>query len=405
MAWDLARTPTTGVNVQACGDAHVLNFGGYASPERRLVFDVNDFDETLPAPWEYDLKRLVASVVLDGRVHGFSEDQAADAVRVSVDRYRRVTRALAEMTSLDIHFAHIESRRFLAEVDDPAMAKATRKYVRKARRRTNVQAFRKWVAQVDGRYRFVDDPPLLERLPDEQAVGFHGLYNTYRSTLRGDRRHLLEQYRFRDAARKVVGVGSVGLRAYVLLLEGRADPDPLLLQVKEAVPSVLTPYVGRSGYPRDGQRVVAGQRLMQAVSDPFLGWAPFAERDYYVRQLRDMKGPGVLAPSLRVFEASAALTAGTLARAHARSLDPAVIRGYLGKGEVFREALVSFARDYATVPSVITSGSLTPSIEARYPPSRASEGAATARSLLPGSFRRHSACSWPGSTGPILVRR
>jgi hypothetical protein len=159
MAWDLARTPSTGVNVQACGDAHVLNFGGYASPERRLVFDVNDFDETLPAPWEYDLKRLVVSVVLDGRVHGFSEDQAADAVRVSVDRYRRVTRALAEMTTLDIHFAHIESRRFLAEVDDPAMAKATRKYVRKARRRTNVQAFRKWVAQVDGRYRFVDEPP------------------------------------------------------------------------------------------------------------------------------------------------------------------------------------------------------------------------------------------------------
>jgi uncharacterized protein (DUF2252 family) len=347
MAWDLARTPTMGVNIQACGDAHVLSFGGYASPERRLVFDVNDFDETLPAPWEYDLKRLVASVILDGRAHGFNEDQAADAVRASVDRYRRVTQALAEMTSLDIHFAHIESRRFLAEVDDPAMAKATRKYVRKARHRTNAQAFRKWVTRVDGRSRFVDDPPLLVRLPDEQVAGFHVLYNAYRSALRGDRRRLLEQYRFRDAARKVVGVGSVGLRAYVLLLEGRADPDPLLLQVKEAVSSVLAPYVGRSGYPRHGQRVVAGQRLMQAVSDPFLGWAPGAERDYYVRQLRDMKGPGDLAPSLKVFEASAALTAGTLARAHARSLDPAVIRGYLGKGSAFREALVSFARDYA----------------------------------------------------------
>jgi uncharacterized protein (DUF2252 family) len=224
MAWDLARTPSTGVNVQACGDAHVLNFGGYASPERRLVFDVNDFDETLPAPWEYDLKRLVASVVLDGRAHGFSEDQAADAVRASVDRYRRVTRALAEMTSLDIFFAHIESRRFLAEFHDPAVAKATRKYVRKARRRTNAQAFRKWVTRVDDSYRFVDDPPLLMRLPDEQVAGFHALYDEYRSTLRGDRRHLLEQYRFYDAARKVVGVGSVGLRAYVLFTRRPGGP-------------------------------------------------------------------------------------------------------------------------------------------------------------------------------------
>jgi uncharacterized protein (DUF2252 family) len=347
MAWDLASTPSTGVNVQACGDAHALNFGGYASPERRLVFDLNDFDETLPAPWEYDLKRLVASVILDGRDHGFSEHQAADAVRASIDRYQTVTRALAKMTSLDIYFAHIESQRFLAEVDDPVMAKATRKYVRKARRRTNAQAFRKWVTRVDGSYRFVDDPPLLMRLPDEQVARFHALYDEYRSTLRGDRRHLLEQYRFYDAAQKVVGVGSVGLRSYVLLLEGRGDPDPLLLQVKQAVSSVLSPYVGRSGYPRHGHRVVVGQRLMQAVSDPFLGWIPFGERDYYVRQLRDMKGPSGLTPNFTVFEESAALTAGTLARAHARSLDPAVIRGYLGKGEAFREALVLFARDYA----------------------------------------------------------
>jgi uncharacterized protein (DUF2252 family) len=347
MAWDLSRTLTTGVNVQACGDAHVLNFGGYASPERRLVFDVNDFDETLPGPWEYDLKRLVASVILDGRAHGFREDQAADAVRASVDRYQTVTRALAEMTSLDVHFAHIESRRFLATIDDPAMAKASRKFVRKARRRTNAQAFRRWVTRVDGRSRFIDDPPLLVRLPDQQVSGFHALYNAYRSALRGDRRHLLEQYRFRDAAQKVVGVGSVGLRSYVLLLEGRADPDPLLLQVKEAVSSVLTPYVGRSGYQRHGQRVVVGQRLMQAVSDPFLGWAPFADRDYYVRQLRDMKGPSDLPRKSSVFEASAALTAGTLARAHSRSVDPAMIRGYLGKAKAFREALVAFARDYA----------------------------------------------------------
>ena len=266
MAWDLSRTLTTGVNVQACGDAHVLNFGGYASPERRLVFDVNDFDETSPGPWEYDLKRLAASVILDGRASGFREDQAADAVRASVDRYQTVTRALAEMTSLDVHFAHIESRRFLATIDDPAMAKASRKFVRKARRRTNAQAFRRWVTRLDGRSRFIDDPPLLVRLPDQQVAGFHVLYKAYRAALRGDRRHLLEQYRFRDAAQKVVGVGSVGLRSYVLLLEGRADPDPLLLQVKEAVSSVLTPYVGRSGYQRHGQRVVVGQRLMQAGS-------------------------------------------------------------------------------------------------------------------------------------------
>ena len=347
MAWDLSRTLTTGVNVQACGDAHVLNFGGYASPERRLVFDVNDFDETSPGPWEYDLKRLAASVILDGRANGFREDQAADAVRASVDRYQTVTRALAEMTSLDVHFAHIESRRFLATIDDPAMAKASRKFVRKARRRTNAQAFRRWVTRLDGRSRFIDDPPLLVRLPDQQVAGFHVLYKAYRSALRGDRRHLLEQYRFRDAAQKVVGVGSVGLRSYVLLLEGRADPDPLLLQVKEAVSSVLTPYVGRSGYQRHGQRVVVGQRLMQAVSDPFLGWAPFADRDYYVRQLRDMKGPSDPPRKSSVFEASAALSAGTLARAHSRSVDPAMIRGYLGKAKAFREALVEFARDYA----------------------------------------------------------
>jgi uncharacterized protein (DUF2252 family) len=348
MAWDLARSPATGVHVQACGDAHLLNFGAYASAERRVVFDIIDFDETLPAPFEYDVKRLAASALLDARELDYGDALGLDAVEAGVHRYCSVIDDLSRATSLDIHHAHASAEDLLAEAEHPEVERALRRSVAKARRRTHLQAFQKLVTSRDGELRFVEDPPLLVRLSDDEVERFHALFNTYRSTLQTNRRHLLEQYRFRDAARKVVGIGSVGLRAYVVLLQGRGDPDPLLIQIKEAVSSVLTPYVGRSGYERHGERVVVGQRLMQATSDPFLGWAPFAERDYYVRQLRDMKGrPEDHAPSARVFCAYVERCGAALARAHARSVDPAVLRGYLGKGAAFAQAIAAFAGLYA----------------------------------------------------------
>jgi uncharacterized protein (DUF2252 family) len=348
MARDLARTPVSGINVQACGDAHVDNFGVYASPERQLVFDINDFDETLPAPWEYDIKRMAVSVLLAARDQQWGDEAGMESVRIAVHRYCSMLHRLSRMTTLDVHYAYAESSQLIEESEDPEFADALRGIVKKARKRTHLQAFRKEVTKQDGQLRFIENPPLLVRLPDEEIEHFHTLFNRYRETLQTERRHVLEKYRFRDAARKVVGVGSVGLRAYVILLQGRGDPDPLLVQVKQAVSSVLTPYIGRSGYARHGQRVVVGQRLMQAISDPFLGWAPFAERDFYVRQLRDMKGQTGPAESACVFEASMSLCGETLARAHARSIDPALLRGYLGrKGGPFVDSIVAFARAYA----------------------------------------------------------
>jgi uncharacterized protein (DUF2252 family) len=348
MAWDLSRTPTTRVNVQSCGDAHAFNLGVYASPERRVVFDINDFDETLPAPWEWDVKRLAASVLLDTRAMSYPDASCAEMVRIAARAYCEVMGLLAELGTLEIHYAHVEEMRLLEEIEDPEVVAAIRSVTRKARKRTHLQAFRKFVtADGGGPLRFREDPPLLVRLPDGDAERFHDLFNRYRDTLPGNRRHLLAQYRFRDVARKVVGVGSVGLRAYAVLLEGRGAEDPLVLQVKEAVPSVLAPYVGRSQYERQGRRVVEGQRLMQAVSDPFLGWVPFGEGDYYVRQLRDMKGKTEDSISPKVYDASARLYGGTLARAHARSVDPALLAGYLGKGKPFVEAMVAFAVRYA----------------------------------------------------------
>ena len=348
MSQDLAQTPVCGVHVQACGDAHADNFGTYASPERRIVFDINDFDETLPAPWEYDIKRLVVSIILAARNQGLSEESGLDSVRTAIRRYCTMLRDLAQETSLEIHYAHTEISQLIEASVDPRLASALSSTVEKARSRTHLQAFEKEVTKKDGKLRFVENPPLLVRLPDEEIEHFHTLFNTYRATLQDNRRHMLEKYRFRDAARKVVGVGSVGLRAYVILLQGRGDPDPLLIQVKQAVSSVLSPFLGRSGCARHGQRVVTGQRLMQAVSDPFLGWAEFDQRDYYLRQLRDMKGQLGPADSPYVFEAGMSLCAATLARAHARSVDPALLSGYLGdSGEQFIEPITTFARAYA----------------------------------------------------------
>ena len=347
MAGDLAGTPDIGVNVQACGDAHIANFGIYASPERRLVFDVNDFDETTAAPWEYDLKRLVASLVLDAREAGWSDEVGCEAVITAVSRYRDVLERLAQSTTLEIQYALMDEERFFREKPDRKVAEQARRLLARAHRRTNRQAMRKLVKKVDSVPRFRRDPPLLTRLSPATEERFYDVMESYRKTLRDDRRHVLDQFHFRDVARKVVGVGSVGLRAYVVLLEGRGHPDPLVLQVKEATSSVLSPYVGPSGFDHHGRRVVVGQRLMQAISDPFLGWAPIGDRDFYVRQLRDHKGPTVRSSDPAVHLAECSIIGGTLARAHARSVDPALLRGYVGTGDRLAGALVSFALAYA----------------------------------------------------------
>ena len=347
MASDLSETPTTGVNVQACGDAHIHNFGGYASPERRLVYDINDFDETLPGPWEYDVKRLAASILLDARDHGYDDITGLESVRRTVRRYCDEIQLLAEEATLDIHYEKVDAERLIEDTDDPEIAAAMIAYKKKAQTRTHLGAFRKFVTRENGRLRFTEDPPLMVRLPDDLIEAVHQMFNAYRQTLPANRRHVLAQHRFRDAARRVVGVGSVGLRAYVVLLEGRGDPDPLFIQIKEAVSSVLTPTIGKSGFRNHGRRVVVGQKLMQAASDPFLGWARFDGRDVYVRQFRDMKGSIERAPSVKVFHAGSELAGGTLARAHARSVDPAVMGGYLGTGKSFVEAITAFALAYA----------------------------------------------------------
>jgi uncharacterized protein (DUF2252 family) len=347
MAADLASTPTSGINVQACGDAHVGNFGVYASPERRIVFDINDFDETLPGPWEWDLKRLAVSLLLDTRDAGWHDDVGLDAVRRCVMRYQRVLDDLAELPTIAIEYEQLDEARFLDMYGEKQTRKTLAKVLAKATQRTNEQAVRKWVRCEDGLARFVDDPPLIEHLSAERTEQFHELVNHYRTTLQNNRRHVLEQYRFRDVARKVVGVGSVGLRAYIVLMQGRGPDDLLVLQAKEAVSSVLSPYWGRSGFRRHGKRVVVGQRLMQAASDPFLGWAPFADRDFYVRQLRDHKGPSERLAPAATYHVDAQVCGGTLARAHARSVDPAMLRGYAGRSERFANTIATFANAYA----------------------------------------------------------
>jgi len=347
MAADLASTPSSGINVQACGDAHVGNFGVYATPERRIVFDINDFDETLPGPWEWDLKRLAVSLLLDTRDAGWKDEVGLDAVHQCVARYQAVLDELAELPTIMIEYEQLDERRFHDLYDDKRIRQKTAKVLAKADKRTHEQAVRKWVRYEDGIARFVDDPPLIEHLSAEQTEEFHVLVNHYRTTLQTNRRHVLEQYRFCDVARKVVGVGSVGLRAYIVLMQGRGPDDILVLQAKEAVSSVLSPYWGQSGSRRHGERVVVGQRLMQAASDPFLGWAPFADHDFYVRQLRDHKGPSDRMDTANMYHVDAQVSGGTLARAHARSVDPTVLRGYAGTSERFADIIARFAHSYA----------------------------------------------------------
>lgn len=346
MAHDLANAPATGLRVQACGDAHLLNFGIYASPERELVFDVNDFDETLPAPFEWDVKRLAASVVVAGRGRSFSAAKCAAGARAAANTYRTQMKDLAAMSHLDVWYSHMEVQDLLALMRKAEARKLEAGVVRKAQQATNLGALGKLTQVVDGERRIIDAPPLVEHVPLRQEPTV--AVRRYVRSLPDDRRLLLSRYRVVDSARKVVGVGSVGTDDGVVLLLGDSDADPLFLQVKEAQASVLEPFAGASEYANHGQRVVEGQCLMQEASDIFLGWTKIKERHYYVRQLRDMKGSiqvDKLSPSELLDYARGCGAA--LARAHARSGDPVAIAAYLGKGDVFDHAMSHFAGAYA----------------------------------------------------------
>jgi len=364
MAADLASTPVSGFRVQLCGDAHLSNFGGFASPERRLVFDINDFDETLPGPWEWDVKRLAASFEIAARERGFTETQRRVAVLEVVQRYREAMTRFASMRDLDVWYAHVDVESLLPRIEGFVGAKQSRLLERnlaRARTKDSMKAFQKLTHLVDGRPRICSDPPLIvpigELLPDAEAADLEQQLRTlvrrYRSSLQNDRRVLLERFRYADIARKVVGVGSVGTRAWIMLLLGRDDEDPLFLQVKEAQASVLEPFIGASAFKSHGQRVVEGQRLMQAASDIFLGWVHTKgidglERDFYVRQLWDWKmSVNIDAIVHKSMLAYAQLCAWTLARSHARSGDRIAIAAYLGSGKVFDEAVADFAIAYA----------------------------------------------------------
>ncbi|WP_329305953.1 DUF2252 domain-containing protein [Streptomyces sp. NBC_01260] len=364
MAGDLATTPDAGLRVQLCGDAHMLNFRLLASPERSLLFDINDFDETLPGPWEWDLKRLATSLAIAGRENGFTDAERTTIVRSAVRSYRERMRGLAGMHNLDVWYAKVDFEQLRALASDRLPRRESKRVsaaMAKARTRDNLQAFEKLTEVVDGKRRIASSPPTVERaadlLPDLERTQmedmFRDLVDRYGRSLSADREHLLRQFTMVDMARKVVGVGSVGTRCWIILLLGRDGEDPLFLQAKEADESVLAAYAGASEYPTQGQRVVAGQRLMQAASDIFLGWehlhAPDGqERDFYVRQLRDWKGiadPSRQGP--RTMEAFGEVCGATLARAHARSGDRIAIAAYLGRADVFDQAVARFAESYA----------------------------------------------------------
>ena len=361
MAWDLAQTPGTDIRVQACGDAHLVNFGLFAAPDRRLVFDVNDFDETLPAPFEWDVKRLAVSIVVAARDKGLPARDGEAAARSAVASYRTQMARFAEMPFLDVWYSRIDAksvRQLLDSVGSPSATRWSRTAIEKARRRTSRQALRKLCEVVDGEYRIRSAPPLIERVPSEEHAlireALHDSVAAYRDTLPVERRAVVDRYWFSDFARKVVGVGSVGTEAFVLLLLGDRPDEPLFLQIKEAQESVLAPYAGASTFVHQGERVVSGQRLMQAAGDPFLGWTSglgsdlATSKQYFVRQLRDMKGdldvPSLDAPQLRIYSA---LCGWALARAHARTGRAPMIAGYLGASDRFDRAIEQFAIAYA----------------------------------------------------------
>jgi uncharacterized protein (DUF2252 family) len=366
MASDLSRTPSSGLRVQLCGDAHLSNFGVFGSPERNLIFDMNDFDETAPGPWEWDVKRLAASFAVAGRENGFSEKERRTVALDTVRAYREAMASFALMRNLEVWYAHLSVEQAMAEFSagvDPKRLKKAETNIAKSRTKDSMHAFEKLTHLVDGEPRIISEPPLIvpidELLPAEREREatmdeLRDLIRFYRRTLETDRRHLLEQFRFVDMARKVVGVGSVGTRAWIALMLGADDQDPLFLQVKEAQPSVLERFTGKSKYGNCGQRVVAGQRLMQATSDIFLGWQHIAsgldgrERDFYIRQLKDWKGSFAIEGAVPAGAAAYGRACGwTLARAHARSGDRVAIAAYLGKSSVFDNAIADFAEAYA----------------------------------------------------------
>jgi uncharacterized protein (DUF2252 family) len=392
MAADLKDTPAAGLRAQLCGDAHLSNFGLFASPERRLVFDLNDFDETLPGPFEYDVKRMAASFLIAGRNNGFAKADARAAAAASVAAYREAMADFARMPTMDVWYAHFDEDRFrtliqdalLAETStaakkdkkakatkkeqkDPKQAKVAKEAARRAEKnlakahtRDSVQALSKLAELVDGQYRIVSQPPVIVPgrdlaatfglSPDQIIPAIHEQFRAYRATLPDDRRKLLERFQIVDAARKVVGVGSVGTRAFIILLEGRDAQDPLFLQIKEATASVLEASLPRSRYRQHGERVVQGQRMMQAASDIFLGWTKGIDvnRHFYWRQLRDMKGSALvelMAPVTLTYYAQ--MCGWTLARAHARSGDPVTLTSYLGRDDAFDRSITDFSERYA----------------------------------------------------------
>ncbi|MCS6958429.1 MAG: DUF2252 domain-containing protein [Pseudanabaenaceae cyanobacterium SKYGB_i_bin29] len=370
MAADLATTPTTGIMVQACGDCHLLNFGGFATPERNLIFDVNDFDETLVAPWEWDVKRLVTSVVLAGRDLQLSDAESSNAALAAAQAYRLAMAQYSQMSTLEVWYARLDAKLLIEHAPDSETRLHWEKMTARAFKRTLRQTVSQITTVVDGKWRFIDNPPILYHVPNqaEYFAQISNLFEEYRDTLQVDRQFLLDRYRLVDVAMRVVGVGSVGTHCGVALLLDQND-DPLLLQYKEARPSVLEPYLGKSPYPHQGQRIVSGQRLMQAASDIFLGWTTNNEgRDFYFRQFRDMKTAiklkGMSAASLTDY---AEICGAALAKAHARTGDPAVISGYLGEEDTFDRAVLDFAltyahqveQDYQVLVAAVQAGQLT----------------------------------------------
>ena len=361
MAWDLAHTPTTDIRVQACGDAHLLNFGMYAAPDRRLVFDVNDFDETLPAPFEWDVKRLAASFAVAARDLGYKDRDAHTAARLTVRSYRTKMASYAAMRFVDVWYSRIdidEVNRLFDVLQPRAAVRRRHRDIAQARRRTSQRAFLKMCDQVQGQYRIRSAPPVIVRFPVEGYPGvldeLRGAITQYRQTLEADLREVLRHYYFGDFARKVVGVGSVGTESFVVLLIGDRADEPLFLQVKEAQESVLAPYAGPGEYQHQGERVVMGQRLTQAATDPFLGWTTgigtsgTTLKHYYVRQLRDMKG-SMSVPLMDPLQLDyyGRLCGWALARAHARTGRATMISGYLGMSEKFDHVIADFAVAYA----------------------------------------------------------
>jgi uncharacterized protein (DUF2252 family) len=364
MAADLAATPATGLRVQLCGDAHLTNFGVFAAPDRSLIFDLNDFDESLPGPWEWDVKRLAASFEIAARENGLKRREREAVAMGVVREYREAIRGFAAMRYLEIWYARLGVERIMEEIEAEEgrqAIKKARKVEAKARAKDSLRALGRLSEVVDGELRFVGEPPLVVPLDellegkqrDEVEATLLAVLDAYRSSLQVDRRRLLDAYRFRDLARKVVGVGSVGTRAWIVLLTGRDDEDPLVLQAKEAEASVLEAHAGRSRYSNHGRRVVEGQRLMQAASDSFLGWCPATgvdgrKRDFYVRQLWDGKGSiEIEGMGARGMEGYARMCGWTLARAHARSGDAVAIGAYLGSSDSFDSAIAEFSRLYA----------------------------------------------------------